>query len=276
MWLAKFFFLMSACLACSAVALADSESSGASAAPEQETASDVVQTMDAQLAVLDRTQKLLDEAYLARSQEIHARVKTAYKLLRPGLARMWVDRESRTLIAQRRAWVRRVLAQAQRELELVRDEMASVAGSRERLQETRRAASAITPPAPGSLRVPVAYSHVVEPFGSYRHDASQARLSRRGIVLTSRAGRNVRAVADGEVRYAGEVRGLGHAVIVDHGDFWSIVGAVTSGTVSPGSKVERGGILGESVGDEVYLEVRLEIGPGGFPVDPEPLLEWAR
>jgi septal ring factor EnvC (AmiA/AmiB activator) len=122
----------------------------------------------------------------------------------------------------------------------------------------------------------VAFGRVIEPFGSYRHDSSQARLTRRGLILSSRPGRNVRAVASGEVRYTGHVRGLGNAVIVDHGDFLSVIGELTELRIARGVRVERGEIIGESKLDRVYFEVRLEAGGAGFPVDPAPLIQWRR
>lgn len=233
------------------------------------------ETLEAQLQVLAKTERILEDKHSAGSEELRARVRAAYKILRPGRTPLWRDEETRARVIQRRALVRRMLARDRAELALLQDELESVARARERIERERRAASELEPPAPGSLGPPVASSRVVEPFGSYQH-ASRARLSRRGIVLSSRPGRRVRAVAQGEVRYAGEVRGLGHAVIIDHGDFRSVVGHLEPGGSEPGDRVERGDIIGKSASRWVYLEIRLEVGAGGFPVDPEPLVDWRR
>lgn len=233
-------------------------------------------SLDAQVAVLDRTEGLLVDKHRARTGELGARARAAYKLLRTGNAPLWVDEPSRSAFLRRRAAARRILGRDLAELRVLQDELDSVAGARQRLERARQDIAALSPPPPGSLHVPVAFSRVLEPFGTYRHGASRAQLTRRGVVLSSKPGRNVRAVAAGVIRFAGDVRGLGHALIVDHGDFLSVLGPLTPGRAHAGAKVQRGEILGESTEDRVYFEVRLEAGAGGYPIDPEPLVERQR
>jgi septal ring factor EnvC (AmiA/AmiB activator) len=242
---------------------------------------ELFQSLDAQIEVLGRTEAMLIDKYETRGAELRSRVRAAYKLLRGGDAAMWMDPGSHAHVARRRAAARRVLSRDQAELRALRQELDSVSEERARLERDRRQAMAARAPAPASLRLPVVHGRVIESFGSYRHDSSRARLRRRGIALSSKPGRNVRAVADGVVRYAGTVRGLGTAVIVDHGDFWSIVGLLRPGVglldpdkATRGRAVTRGELLGEAAGERVYLEIRLEVGAGGFPVDPEPLIDW--
>ncbi len=234
----------------------------------------VVDTLDAQLDVLDKTERILQDKYRARRDELKKIVRKSYKSLRRGRGALWVGEGDETSLVRRRDMIRRLLAKQRAQLKMLRGEIDAIAVSRTRIQNERKAAETLVAPALKSLRLPVAFSDVVENFGSYKHDRSRTRLSRRGLTLSSRPGRNVRAIADGRVRYVGEVRGLGHTVIVDHGDFWSVLGALTPGHVKSGRSVTRGQILGESVGDRVYFEVRLEVGPGGFPVDPTPLVDW--
>ncbi|MEM9492973.1 MAG: hypothetical protein AAGC55_27740, partial [Myxococcota bacterium] len=62
--------------------------------------------------------------------------------------------------------------------------------------------------------------------------------------------------------------------VVDHGDYLSVTGALGQLSVIRGLRVETGDLLGESAGDRVYLEIRLDVGPGGLPVDPRPLIAW--
>ena len=42
--------------------------------------------------------------------------------------------------------------------------------------------------------------------------------------------------------------------------------------VPVGAHVARGDRLGRAARSRVYFEVRVKVGPGGMPVDPEPLL----
>ncbi|MCG8417365.1 MAG: peptidoglycan DD-metalloendopeptidase family protein [Proteobacteria bacterium] len=236
---------------------------------------DQVETwLDDQLHTLDKTRDLLIARQQSRRNDLQRRVRGAYKQLRSGVKSLWFDPEQRSQIAARVSAVRRVLARDLAELALLDDEMSAVSSSRQQIAAERNRARQLNVPEPGSLRLPVAWSRVVEPFGVYRHARSRARLSRRGIWLSSRPGRNARAVAAGEVLYVGLARGLGHVAIIDHGDYTSILGTLTKLQVSRGESVETGDLVGESMGDRVYLEIRLDIGPGGFPVDPQSLIAW--
>jgi septal ring factor EnvC (AmiA/AmiB activator) len=82
----------------------------------------------------------------------------------------------------------------------------------------------------------------------------------------------VQAVEAGTVRFAGTLRGLDQAVLIDHGSYTSVTGRLGRIRVTVGQSVDPGQALGEAAGDRVYLEIRLEVGPGGEPIDPAPLL----
>jgi septal ring factor EnvC (AmiA/AmiB activator) len=82
----------------------------------------------------------------------------------------------------------------------------------------------------------------------------------------------VRAPADGTVRYAGPIRGLDHGVVIDCGGVWTVVAKLGEVAVATGAFVEAGQRLGAPAKSRVYLEVRVPLGPGGLPVDPEPYL----
>jgi septal ring factor EnvC (AmiA/AmiB activator) len=73
------------------------------------------------------------------------------------------------------------------------------------------------------------------------------------------------------VRYAGPIRGLDHGVILDHGDYLTVVAKLGDLVLPIGTHVGRGDRLGRAAHHRVYLEVRVKVGPGGLPIDPEPL-----
>ena len=75
------------------------------------------------------------------------------------------------------------------------------------------------------------------------------------------------------MRYAGPIRGLDHGVILDHGDYLTVIAKLGELTLPIGTHVARGDRLGRAAHHRVYLEVRAKIGPGGLPIDPEPLLK---
>jgi septal ring factor EnvC (AmiA/AmiB activator) len=100
----------------------------------------------------------------------------------------------------------------------------------------------------------------------------QAWLSRRGLDFETAKSAAANAPADGVVRYAGSIRGLDYGVIVDHGDYLTIVAKLAELSIPVGTKVARGDRLGRAARSRVYLEVRAKAAPGGIPIDPEPLL----
>ncbi len=117
---------------------------------------------------------------------------------------------------------------------------------------------------------------VTSPFGP-RHDPFDGRLTRHaGVDLAMPEGAEVRAVAGGVVRRAGELGGYGSAVEIDHGGGVTTVYAHASellvgegDRVIPGQAVARAGHSGRATGDHLHFEVR----QGGKAVDPSRALK---
>lgn len=222
---------------------------------------------DSQLEAVAKTEGLLDSALAEREATARQRVRALYKLSRAGDGPLWVDREARERRVRWRGAARRIISRDLAELALFREERAVAARARARLEALAPAPL----PAEGSLTAPVPGAIVAGP-GLYRHRRSRAELSRRGALLRSAAGQEVVAPADGRIAFAGPLRGLGQAVVMDHGDFYTVVGHLQTAEVSPDDAIARGQRLGSAAGTRVYLEVRRRAGPGGEPVDPAPLL----
>ena len=96
-----------------------------------------------------------------------------------------------------------------------------------------------------------------------------------GIDLASGIGSPVRAVAAGRVLSAGEERGYGRCVRVQHPDgtvslygHMSAILVRAGQPVNPGSTIGREGNTGHSTGPHLHFEVRV----AGKPVDPIPWL----
>jgi len=255
-------------LAFAAIAVAAS----ASQAGDRQATGRLAATLDARLQAVAKTETLLDDKYRLREGETRARVRALYKLTRAGWARLWLDPDERRSSSRRRAAARRIMRRDFRELELLRGEIAAAAEARGSLEQQTVDAPAVRPPKPGTLQAPVA-GVVLTRFGSYRHRRSRARLTRRGIEMRSRTDEEVRALAEGEVRYAGPVRGLDHAVVVAHDGLYTVVGKLAAVRVEIGQRVSRGAVVGNAAARRVYVEVRLALGGGGQPIDPAPLLE---
>jgi septal ring factor EnvC (AmiA/AmiB activator) len=171
--------------------------------------------------------------------------------------------------ARRRAAARLLLERDRAERTLLADETGELKAAR----TTTITATTQVP----TLRLPEqigwpAKGEIARKFGTYQHDKSKATLSRRGLDFECDHHAPASAPADGVVRYAGPIRGLDNGVILDHGDYLTIVAKLGELTIPVGTRVSRGDRLGSAARYRVYLEVRAKVAPGGLPIDPEPLL----
>ncbi len=127
----------------------------------------------------------------------------------------------------------------------------------------------------GELRAPVSGT-IQQEFGRVVDAEYRTETFRKGIEFGAEAGDSVRAVARGQVRYAGWFRGYGKIVIVDHGDgFFTVSGHLADIFVAPGDPVRPGDTLG-TVGDTGSLSgpaLYFEIRAGGEPLNPA---QWLR
>ena len=118
-------------------------------------------------------------------------------------------------------------------------------------------------PAEGSVRL--RFGRQIDPeFGT--------ETVRSGIEIAAKPGSPVRAVAKGQVLFAGWFKGYGQIVILDHGaGDVSVSGYLAEVGVEPGSSVKRGGVIGEVgetgslSGPGLYFEIRHD----GKPVNPK-------
>lgn len=213
-------------------------------------------------AVVDKTIAIVDDKLAIANAQRLERARAAYRMLH--------DRSPDHLTAaRRRAATRWLLERDKRE----RDLLAAEAKQLEAGQQTIRAAIAKLPTLalPAQLVRPVKGS-IARKFGTIVHEASKATLARRGLDFEVADDAVVTAPADGVVRYAGPIRGLDSGVILDHGDYMTVVAKLGEVSLPIGTKLVAGDRLGHAARHRVYLEVRVKAGPGGLPIDPEPLL----
>jgi len=129
----------------------------------------------------------------------------------------------------------------------------------------------------GRLGLPVV-APVARGFGRVVDDEFRTETFRKGVDFAAAAGAPVRAVAPGEVRFAGWFRGYGRIVILDHGDgYFTVSGHLEAVEVAVGELVGEGddlGTVGETgslSGPRLYFEIR----QGAEPLDPAEWLERA-
>ncbi len=106
--------------------------------------------------------------------------------------------------------------------------------------------------------------------------SSETDTSLKGVLINAREGDEVRAVTDGQIAYAGILKGYGLLLIVQHNkNFMSLYAFNQSLLKHKGDKVEAGDVIatvGQSGGRDkpgLYFEIRQD----GKPVDP---LLWCR
>ena len=110
----------------------------------------------------------------------------------------------------------------------------------------------------------------------FGHNKPPSNLRWQGVIVEAPQGNNVRAVSHGRIAFADWLRGMGHLVIIDHGQgYLSLYGHNQAIYKSAGEWVEAGDIIasiGDSGGQDkpgVYFEIRKK----GKPQNPS---RWCR
>jgi murein DD-endopeptidase MepM/ murein hydrolase activator NlpD len=230
----------------------------------------------AELATLDRARSAVGAKLGAADAARARRLAAAYRLLRPqpagataGSPTAGSPTAGSSMVARRRAAVRLLLERELAERRLLAGEGAQLhRAAAEKQAQAGRVPEIVLPAEIGRP----ARGKIVRRFGTVRHERSNATIARRGIDLEVDAQSPAVAPADGVVRYAGPIRGLDAGVIIDHGSFLTVIGKLGAVSVPVGAPVRGGDQLGLAARRRVYLEVRVKLGTGGFPIDPEPLL----
>ena len=191
------------------------------------------------------------------------RIAAAYRLLAAS------SRDGAMATARRRAAARLVIERDAAERQILLEEVAKLRAAKTVAtgDAARIAELELPPPIDRPVR-----GAIVRRFGTFQHDRSNAVLSRRGVDFEVEMRAQVVAPADGIVRYAGPIRGLETGIVLDHGSYVTVIAKLGELAVPVGAPVSRGDRLGRALRRRVYLELRVKLGPGGHPIDPEALL----
>jgi murein hydrolase activator len=222
---------------------------------EAETVAKALATVDGKLAAAEQTRL--------------RRVRAAMRILHaPSAADATLD--DRFAAARRRAAARLLLARDANERDLLAAEDQHLHAAAARTADDAEKVAAIALP---ELLARPTKGKITRHFGTYEHDRSHVLLSRRGLDFEVDDHAAAVAPADGVVRYAGPIRGLDHGVVLDHGDYFTVIAKLGELAIPVGTHVAQGDHLGRAQRHRIYFEVRVKIGPGGLPIDPEPLLQ---
>ncbi|MDO9361676.1 MAG: peptidoglycan DD-metalloendopeptidase family protein [Sphingopyxis sp.] len=150
----------------------------------------------------------------------------------------------------------------------VRAELVQLAGPLPRPRNTQgNIASTATPAAAeaeltqGAYRLPVV-GRIVAGLG----EVNASGVRSRGVTIAARPGGQVVAPAPGRVGFAGDYRGYGKIVIIDHGGGWvSLLTGMIALSVGVGDTVDAGAPIGRAGSGDSRITV--ELRRGGRPVD---------
>lgn len=97
-------------------------------------------------------------------------------------------------------------------------------------------------------------------------EVSDAGIRSRGLTIATQPGAQVIAPTAGRVSYAGDFRGFGQIVIIDHSGGWTtLITDLASVSVQVGQVVQQGAPIGRTGDDRPTVTV--ELRRGGEPVD---------
>jgi septal ring factor EnvC (AmiA/AmiB activator) len=233
---------------------------------------------EAEVHDLERRARALEEQQTLRRARLRQRLLALYKLSNGGFLRLIAGATSVAALDARREAVSRVVARDLAELASVREEARELDLEQARRKEALARAIELGSQVPladvadatglqlfqGRMKRPVP-GPVVGSFGATRDPALGVQLSRRGIELRSHAGEPVRASAPGQVRWIGDVPGLGRGIAIDHGDgYLTLTARLDDIALAVGDPVSDGMKLARATGPSVYFE----LAQAATPIDP--------
>ena len=150
----------------------------------------------------------------------------------------------------------------------VRGELAQLAGPIPRPRDPTSPVMQAAPPAlaeaelaRGVYRLPVV-GRIVAGLG----EVGDSGVRSRGITIAARPGGQVVAPAPGRVSFAGDYRGYGKIIIIDHGGGWiSLVTGMIALSAGGGDTLDAGAPIGRAGSDDSRITV--ELRRAGRPVD---------
>ncbi len=112
-------------------------------------------------------------------------------------------------------------------------------------------------------------------FGRQRHPVLKGiEIENDGINIQTKSGEMVKAIFGGEVRKVAFFPGIGTAVIVNHGEFFTIYAGLKDVTVRVGQNIQLNTELGRVIASsEGISELRFKIFKNTTPLDPQ---KWLR
>lgn len=121
----------------------------------------------------------------------------------------------------------------------------------------------------GRLPWPVASGVITEGFGIHKYGAN-VTTENNGVDIKTSENASVRAVFSGEVASVQNIVGSSYAVLIRHGEYFTVYSNLRSVSVSKGQKVSVKQVIGTVITDpnDGRTEVHFEIRKGAVPMNP--------
>lgn len=111
----------------------------------------------------------------------------------------------------------------------------------------------------GKLPRPITQGYISSKFGKQTHPLfKHVKINNRGIYFQAPAGSNARAVFDGIVTRRFSLPGSGNAIIIQHGNYRTVYGNLTSIYVKEGDKIKAKQPIGRIYTDETTGNAELQ------------------
>jgi septal ring factor EnvC (AmiA/AmiB activator) len=227
----------------------------------------LIRQIDGETAAIDRAISAVIDKLAAVQVTRTKRLRAAYRLIHAAPV------DDAMAAARLRAAARLLVDRDRGERALLIDEVAQLRAARDRV--AGEAGQLLSIVLPSELARPAA-GKIARHFGTLEHERSKATLSRRGIDIEVEDGCPVTAPAAGTVRFTGPIRGLDQGVVIDHGAYVTVLAKLGEIALPVGAPIAAGDRIGRASRHRVYFEVRVKLGPGGLPIDPEPMLGKSR
>ena len=181
-----------------------------------------------------------------------------------------IEKNNANLIAEKKRLnqqINAIIAAAKKREEEARKKAAAEAARNKSSNNQNGNGSTTTPTTPAVvIEQPKGTGHFIMPIsGSIVVGYGQEKtpgITSKGIEIRGSLGQSVKASDSGVVLYSGSLKGLGAVIMIDHGNFITVYGNLSSVKIANGAKVTKGQVIGTLGRDSVtkepnlYFEVR--------------------
>lgn len=213
-----------------------------------------------------RRQQGVQEQITKREQRLRQRIAALYKINREGyFAHLLFDAPTTDEFRARISALRQVIKRDRQELAMFLQERQRLRGEHQHLFDENKQISARPLVQAEKVLTPI---KLLVPLASTVKKSVEQSPPR--VTWETAGPQPVKSAASGDVRYVGQLAGLGQVVILEHpGQYFSVYGALSEAKVQRDEKIEAGQVLGVTGRDPLSTQYVLyfELRHGAEPID---------